>query len=78
MIFRRLWPYLLGVAALAVMYLDRPIGLRATGGSHGNWTVEGWTMGSALPMTLAILMLSVAVLTILVHVTNRRRKAIRP
>jgi hypothetical protein len=77
MIFRRLWPYLLGVAALAVMYLDRPVGLRATG-SHGSWKVEGWAMGSPLPMTLAILMLSVAVLTILVHVTNRRRKAIRP
>jgi hypothetical protein len=56
---RRLWPYVLGLAALAVMYLDRPIGLRATGSSRrGSWTVEGWTLDSPLPMTLGILMLA--------------------
>jgi hypothetical protein len=71
--FRRLWPYLLGVVALTVMYFDRPIGLRAGGssGRFGNWTVEGWTLDSALPMTLGILMLSAALLAILARVTNR-------
>jgi len=75
MIFRRLWPYLLGVVALAVMYLDRPIGLKAglSPSRHGNWSVEGWMLDSGLPMALGILMLAASILAVFVQATNKTR-----
>lgn len=75
---KRLWPYLLAMVGLTLLWLDHPVGLRYVryysvsprGGGH--WETGGWALGSVWPILVGICALAFAVLEIVVRLTSKR------